>query len=97
MHQRQGHAQISTVRNRVRRVAGMERDDRGPLQKTPYVEVPDAAIMMDVMTGRALAQTDQPQPVGVWTAVFFSLAKIGKIIEGNLPEASKIVWCDVLE
>jgi hypothetical protein len=53
--------------------------------------------MMDAMTGRALAQTDQPQPVGVWTAVFFSLAKISKIVEGNLREASKIVWCDALE
>jgi hypothetical protein len=53
--------------------------------------------MMDIMTGRALAQTDQPQPVGISTAVFFSLAKVGKIIEGNLSEASKVVCCDTFE
>jgi hypothetical protein len=85
------------VRNRVRRVAGMERDDRGPLQRNPIDRVPDAAIMMDVMTGRALAQTDQPQPVDVSTAVFLSLAKIGKIVESNLREASKVVSRDTRE
>jgi hypothetical protein len=53
--------------------------------------------MMDIMTGRALAQTDQPQAVGVSMAVFFSSTKIGKIIEGNLREASKVGWCDTRE
>jgi hypothetical protein len=53
--------------------------------------------MMDVMTGRALAQTDQPQPVGVSTAVFLSLAKIGKIVESNLREASEVVSRDTRE
>jgi hypothetical protein len=42
-----------------------------------------------ISSGRALAQTDQPQPVGASTAVFLSLAKIGKIVESNLREASK--------
>jgi hypothetical protein len=66
-------------------------------KETPYVEVLNAAIKMNVMTGRALAQTDQPQAVCIWTAVFFSLAKISKIIDGNLSETSKVVWCDTRE
>jgi len=31
------------------------------------------------------------------TGIFLSLAKIGKIVESNLREASKIVWCDTRE
>jgi hypothetical protein len=34
-------------------------------KEPPQVKVLHAAIMMDVMTGRALAQKDQPQPVGI--------------------------------
>jgi hypothetical protein len=53
--------------------------------------------MVDVMTGRALAQTDQPQPVGISTGIFLSSAKISKIIDGNLREASKVGSCDTRE
>jgi hypothetical protein len=66
-------------------------------KEPPQVEVQDAAIMIDVMTGRALAQTDQPQPVRISTGIFLSSAKISKIIEGNLREASKVAWCDTRE
>jgi hypothetical protein len=52
---------------------------------------------MNVMTGRALAQTDQPQSVCISTGIRLSLAKISKIIDGNLSEASKVVWCDAFE
>jgi hypothetical protein len=54
-------------------------------------------IVMDVMTSRALAQTDQPQAVGVLMGIFLSSAKVGKIVESNLREASKVVWCNALK
>jgi len=45
---------------------------------------------MDVVTGSALSQTDQPQSVCIAAGILLSLAKIGKIVEGNLREASKV-------
>ena len=51
---------------------------------------------MDVVTGSALAQTDQPQSVCIAAGILLSLAKIGKIVEGNLREASKVAWYDTL-
>jgi hypothetical protein len=54
------------------------------IKETPQVEVSDAAIMIDIVTGCALAQADQPQVVGISTGIFLASAKIGKIIEGNL-------------
>jgi len=53
--------------------------------------------MMDVVTGSALAQTDQPQSVCISMGIFLPCAKIGKIIESNLRQASKIVWRDARE
>ncbi len=67
------------------------------IKETPQVEVPDAAIMIDIVTGCALAQADQPQAVGISTGIFLSSAKISKIIEGNLREASKVGSCDTRE
>jgi hypothetical protein len=53
--------------------------------------------MMDVMTSGALAQTDQPQSARVSPGIFLSFAKIGKIIESNFREASKVGSCDTRE
>jgi hypothetical protein len=53
--------------------------------------------MMHVATGSALAQADRPQPVGISTGIFLPSEKIGKVIESNLREASKVVWCDTCE
>jgi len=64
-------------------------------KEPPQIEVLNAAIMMDVVTGSALAQTDQPQSVCISTGIFLSSEKIGKIIESNLREASKVVLCDM--
>jgi hypothetical protein len=47
------------------------------------------------MTSRALAQTDQA--VGISTSIFLPSAKIAKIIESNLREASKVIWCNACE
>jgi hypothetical protein len=52
---------------------------------------------MDAVTGSALAQTDQPQSVCIAAGILLSLAKIGKIVEGNLREASKVAWYDTCE
>jgi hypothetical protein len=70
---------------------------RSLFKEPPQVEVLNAAITMDVMTGSALAQTDRPQSVCISTGILLSFAKISKIIEGNLREASKIVWFDACE
>ena len=51
--------------------------------------------MMDVVLRRALAKANQAQAVGISTGIFLSSAKVGKIVESNLREASKVSWCDV--
>jgi len=61
-------------------------------KETPEVEVLDAAIAMDVVLRRALAEANQTQAIGVSTGIFLSSAKIGKVVESYLREASKIVW-----
>jgi hypothetical protein len=66
-------------------------------KETPEVEVLDAAITINVMTGRALAQADQPQSVGISTGIFLSSAKIDEIVVSNLREASKVGSCDTCE
>jgi len=53
--------------------------------------------MMDVMTSGALAQTDQPQAVGILTGIFLPSAKIGKIVVSNFRKSSEVGSFDTCE
>ena len=85
------------VRNRVRRVAGMERDDRGPLQRNPLDRSPRRRDHDGRNDGPRLGTNRSAATGRRITAVFLSLAKIGKIVESNLREASKVVSRDTRE
>ena len=42
-------------------------------KESPHVEVVNAAITIDVMTGSTLAQTKKAEPIRIWERVFLSL------------------------